>query len=204
MTEATVFFLVRHALCDPVGVTIAGRGGAVPLNAAGRRQASSLAERLREVEPHALYSSPLDRALQTAEAIARVVGLDVVTDDAFTEVDFGGWTGERLSDLAERSEWRRFNQLRSWAQVPDGELMISAQARAVAGLARLRVAHPGNRVVIVTHADVVRGVLTHAVGAPLDMLLRFECDAASVSVVTLDNDNVRVLRVNDSGSLAGL
>jgi broad specificity phosphatase PhoE len=202
--EATVFLLVRHALCDVVGVSIAGRRGTVPLNEAGRRQASALAARVTQAAPNALYSSPVARAMQTAEAIAREAGLRAIEHEAFTELDFGDWSGESLARLDERNEWRRFNKLRSWAAIPDGELMIVAQARAVAGLVQLRSAHPGERVVVVTHADIVRSLLGYVACTPLDQLLRYDCDPASVSVISVGEETARILRVNDTGTLAGL
>jgi broad specificity phosphatase PhoE len=202
--EATVIFLVRHALCDSVGTSIAGRKDAVSLNEAGRRQAVMLAERLNAGGCHALYTSPLRRAVETAESIGSRCGLDAVPDDAFTEIDFGAWSGESMAQLSGRSRWRRYNDFRSWTTIPDGELMVAAQARAVAGVSRLRDAHPGKRVIVVTHADVIRGLLAYAVGAPVDLMLRFECDPASVSVVSIGGETVRVLRVNDSGTLSGL
>jgi broad specificity phosphatase PhoE len=202
--EATVFLLVRHALCDSVGVTIAGRRAAVPLNEAGRRQASALASRLADAACDALYSSPLERALQTASAIAERIGLEPVPHESFTEIDFGSWSGEPLAKLDERSEWRRFNRFRSWTAIPDGELVITAQARAVSGLVHLRSLHPGQRVIVVTHADVIRSLLAYTAGMGLDQLLRYECDPASVSVITVSQESARIVRVNDTGTLAGL
>src|SRR5687767_15126552 len=105
----TTFLLVRHALCDPVGCLIAGRQPGVHLNDAGRLQAHRLAERLQPIALEGIYSSPLDRAVETADPIARAKGLPVQVAEGWNEIDFGEWTGRALVDLDPLPEWRRFN-----------------------------------------------------------------------------------------------
>jgi probable phosphoglycerate mutase len=181
----TTFLLVRHASGDHVGRRLAGRAPGAPLNDAGRAEASRLAGWLAPVPLAAVYSSPLERARDTAAPIAAAHGLGVTEDPAFTELDFGDWTGRSMASLAGDPHWDRFNQFRSTTRPPRGELMLEAQARAVAALAALAARHDGATVAVVSHADVLRSVIAHFAGAPLDLFLRYVIDPASVSTLAL-------------------
>jgi probable phosphomutase (TIGR03848 family) len=175
--------LVRHAMCDPVDQSIAGWLEGVALNAHGRQQASRLAARLANEPIAALYTSPLQRARETAEPIARTHALVPIASDAFGELQFGAWTGRTLVELQQDSTWHAFNALRSLTRAPDGELMLETQTRAVTELLRLRERHVGETVVIVSHGDVIRAVVCHLLGMSLDHLPRLRIDPASVSEV---------------------
>ena len=194
----TTFLLVRHATCDPVGHRLAGRAPGVSLNDAGREQAARLAGWLAPVPLAAVYASPLERAQETASFIADPRGLRVVADPAFVELDFGRWTGRTIASLAGDERWDRFNQFRSGTLPPDGESMLAAQARAVAGLAALAERHPDATVVVVSHADVLRAVVAYFAGAPLDFLLRFEVAPASVTTLALHPWGARLCSLNAS------
>ncbi len=95
----TTFLLIRHGLCDPVGKAIAGRTPGIHLNDIGRAQALALANRLSGLPVAAIRSSPLERALETAQPLANAFGLQVVEDERLNEVDFGDWTGRTLTEL---------------------------------------------------------------------------------------------------------
>jgi len=199
----TTVLLVRHATCDPVGKSIAGRAEGVHLNAEGEQQARRVAARLREVPVAAIYSSPLERARETAEHIARGRDLRVESFDAVAEIDFGEWTGCALGALAALPAWRRFNSFRSGTRIPGGELIAEVQARTVAGLASLRDRHPDATVAVVSHADVIKAALAYYLGTPLDLMQRLEVAPASISAVALDAEGVRILALNDRGEPPG-
>jgi len=199
----TTVLLVRHAMCDPVGKSIAGRAEGVHLNAEGEQQARRVAARLREVPVAAIYSSPLERARETAEHIARGRDLRVESFDAVAEIDFGEWTGCALGALAALPAWRRFNSFRSGTRIPGGELIAEVQARTVAGLASLRDRHPDATVAVVSHADVIKAALAYYLGTPLDLMQRLEVAPASISAVALDAEGVRILALNDRGEPPG-
>jgi len=194
----TTFLLVRHATCDPVGRTIAGRLPGISLNDEGRSQAERLAQRLRAVQLDAIYSSPIERATQTAEAIA-ANGMPVHLADELIELDFGEWTGHTFPALDGDTQWRRFNQLRSMTRASSGELMLAVQARAVTLVERIRAERPDGRVALVSHGDVIRGLVAHVAGIPLDLFQRIEIDPASVSVIEVSEQHllVRCLNVTD-------
>jgi probable phosphoglycerate mutase len=191
----TTFFLVRHALCDPVGKRIIGRMPGIPLNADGREQAAALGERLAGLRFDAIVSSPLDRARETAGAIALRNGPAVTTDDGLIELDFGEWTGAEIADLADDERWQRFNRFRSGARAPEGESMLDVQHRVVGVLERLGYTSPAGHIAIVSHLDVLRAALCHYLGMPLDHFDRLDLLPASVTILELSEWGARLLRL---------
>ncbi len=195
--------LVRHALCDPVGVSLSGRRPGVSLNRAGRAQLAPLvarvARRLAGAPLAAVVASPMARAQETAAAVARPYGLSVATEPGIAEFDFGEWTGRRIDALGAEPGWPHFNGYRSGTRAPGGELALEAQARAAAAVLRLAAARPDGRAAAVSHADVIKAVLGHVLGVPLDLQHRLEVGPASVSEAELHPWGARVLAVNDVG-----
>jgi probable phosphomutase (TIGR03848 family) len=192
----TTLLLIRHALCDPVGRVIAGRSPGVHLNAEGRHQAAALAEALAALPVLAVYSSPLERAVETAEPLARRLGREVETLEELNELDFGEWTGRTLQELEPLPLWRAWNDSRSSAGIPGGERMADVVHRALEGVRRIRRAHESGVIAAVSHGDVIRGLLAHLLGMPVDFLHRLEVSPASVSVVGLDGDTPRLAALN--------
>jgi probable phosphomutase (TIGR03848 family) len=192
----TTLLLLRHAACDHVGHRIAGRAPGIHLNSEGRAEAAALAEGLGQLPIGAVYSGPLERAWETAAALANRLGRPVLPAPGLDELDFGEWTGRSLDSLATEPLWRKFNEARGASRIPGGESMREAVDRATAELARIRREHPDGLVAAVSHGDVIRGVLLDCLGMPLDHVHRLEVAPASVSVVRLDDPEPRVLAVN--------
>ena len=138
----------------------------------------------------AVWSSPLDRALATAAAIAAPHGLSVETIPGLNEIDFGAWTGLTFEAL-HGAEWDAWNTARGTAPTPGGETMLVVQARAVAALCRAE-----GEVAVVSHQDVLKSILAWALGLPLDNLHRFELLPASRSVLTIGRGWTRVQSIN--------
>ncbi|MCA1577335.1 MAG: histidine phosphatase family protein [Acidobacteria bacterium] len=188
----TIFYLVRHASCNGLGEKLWGRREGVCLTENGKAEARQLAERFREVKLNAIYSSPLERARETAEAIARLGGFEVALSDAFNEIDFGNWTGRSFAQLAGDERWRSFNTRRSITSIPGGESFLDVQARVVAELKRLSLEHPDERVAIVSHADVIKAAIGYAKETPIDLLQSIEIAPCSVTVLIADKYEIRV------------
>ncbi|HLV21570.1 MAG TPA: histidine phosphatase family protein [Polyangiaceae bacterium] len=182
---ATTLLLVRHGLTAAVGHALAGRADEPGLGDEGWAQAQRLADWLHGVQPSAVYTSPIRRAVQTAECIAARLQQRAQARPALTEVDFGAWTGRRFEALDDVERWRRFNTFRSGTAPPGGEPMSTVQARVVGELLGLRDAHPDATVVVVSHADPIRSALAHFLGVPLDLMLRLSVDPASTSALEL-------------------
>lgn len=193
---ATVL-LIRHAAHAQLGQVLSGRAAGVPLSAAGRAQAAKLTERLAGTPLAAVHSSPVDRARETAAAIAGAQGLPVVIAPALDEIDFGAWTGARFDALAGDAAWEAWNTQRSTARPPGGETMAAAQARAwgfVEGIAR---GYADRTVVLVSHADVLKAVVARVLGLSLDRLLTFDIDPASVTRLVVGDWGARVVTLNE-------
>ena len=192
----TRLLLLRHAAGDHIGRTLAGRGPGVHLNAFGREQAERLAAYVATLGVRAVYASPRERARETAEPLARRIGIPIAEAAGLDEVDYGEWTGLEHGSLTDDA-WRWYNTYRSGTRVPGGELILEVQARIVAELLRLAERHDGETVVAVSHADPIRAALAHFLGMPIDHMLRLDVGPASVSEVVLERWSARVVRVND-------
>ena len=200
----TTFFLIRHASCDGLGQTLWGRRPGVCLNDKGNVQAQRLADRFTNVKLNAIYSSPLERALQTADVLARNMNLEVKKSDALNEINFGEWTGKTFEELSSDEHWRRFNSHRSMTTIPGGESFLEVQNRIVKEIETLTLQHGNAHVAIVSHADVIRAAVAYFAATPIDMIERFEISPCSVSVVALDKDHAKLLTVNSGSDLTQL
>jgi broad specificity phosphatase PhoE len=189
--------LVRHGMCAAVGHTLAGRAPGMSLDDVGRRQATALAHDLADAGAAAIYTSPLERAMETACAIGARAGVTVTPLQALIEMDVGEWTGRTLTELdADAGDaWRRHNVFRSASRAPRGELQLEVQARAVAALLDLLQRHASDTVIAVTHAEVIRAVLGHWLGVPIDLQRRIDVAPASVTTIELEPWDARVTSV---------
>jgi probable phosphoglycerate mutase len=177
-----MILLVRHALVDACGSFLAGRTPGVHLNEEGRRQAAALGHRLTDMELDAIYTSPLERARETAAALA-ATEIPLVIEDDLNEVDFGEWTGLSFDELNRREDWIAFNRRRTAAAIPGGEWMVDVQSRACRALTRIHQAHQEGHIAIISHGDVLRALVAKLIDSPLDRIDQFTIDPASVSVL---------------------
>lgn len=201
--DATTILLIRHGLNPLVGRALAGRTPGVHLSDEGQAQARALAERLSTVPIRAIYSSPLERARETAEPLASALGLEVRMLVDAVEFGIGDWTGRTFAELEGDPHWRAFNTFRSATRPPSGETALEVQARMVRGIERICTDHPGEMVVLVSHADVIRAALAYFAGVPLDLAHRIEIRPASITTLRLSREFVFILGVNDTGGVAG-
>jgi broad specificity phosphatase PhoE len=197
----TTFLLIRHGDTDAIGSVMAGWTPGWHLNPRGRQRAEKLAERLAGVAIRAVYTSPLERAIETAEPIARGHGLELQHVPEIGEIHIGEWQGLTMQELDKREDWRRFNTFRCGTRAPGGELMLETQTRMVRQLDSLRSKHPDEIVALVSHGDPLRGALAYFLGIPLDLVLRLEVSPASLSIVQIHDWGARVLCLNDTGEL---
>ena len=191
---ACTFHLVRHAHHGLLGRVLAGRMPGVGLSPAGLDEAAALGRYFAAMPVRAVLASPMLRAKQTAAPIAAAARVAPQTDPAFDEVNFGAWEGQSFEALAQADGWEGWNRARGLAPTPGGETMLAVQVRAMAGLASHGEA--GGTVVVVTHADVIKAVLAHALGMPLDLMHRLEVSPASRSTLVLGHDFARVEAFN--------
>lgn len=198
----TTVLLIRHGrtAANAAGI-LAGRTPGVLLDAQGRRQARTLRTRLRDVPIDVVVSSPLERCIETADAILTTrPEVERLTDDGLTECDYGQWTGRPLAELAEEPLWQAIQGSPSGVTFPGGEPMLAMAERAAAAVSRWVAQHPEGTVVLVSHGDVIKAILSHALGQPLDQFQRIVIGPGSISVVHYHDDRSMVIRMNDTGN----
>ncbi len=199
-----ILLLVRHAHTEAIGRFIAGRMPGIPLSEEGRRQARELAERLAPVPLAAVYTSPLDRARETAAALAAGRDIPVRVVPGLTEIDYGRWTGLAFRALRTTAEWQVFNWRRSAAIIPGGETMADAQVRMVAALEGIALRGGEAPVAAVSHADVIKAAVCHYAGISVDLVPRMSVDPASVTALAFDDGGPRLLCLNAATDLGAL
>jgi probable phosphoglycerate mutase len=192
----TTVYLVRHALTAHTGHRLTGWMEGVRLNDEGRAQAEATATALEEVEFRAVYSSPLDRTLETARAIAKSHGLRVVVRKGIGEVGYGSWTGKSLRTLARTKLWATIQRWPSNVRFPEGDTLREVQVRAVDEVERIRQEHPKGNVCCVSHADTIKLIVAHYLGVHIDLFQRIYIGPASVSVIHLGQTGPQILSLN--------
>jgi ribonuclease H / adenosylcobalamin/alpha-ribazole phosphatase len=202
--EPTVTLLLRHGqTLMSVQKRYAGRSD-VPLTDLGVQQAVAAAKRLAPAGLDVIVTSPLRRAVQTAEEVAAATGVPVVTDAGFRETDFGTWEGLTFSEVRER--WPA--ELNRWladpaAAPPGGESLAEASERVTVALHRVLSARERQTVLIVSHVTPIKTLVAAALLAPPPALYRMHLDVAALSRIDWYADGPAVLRsFNDTGHLA--
>ena len=200
----TQILLVRHAVNDFVKTgKLAGWTPEVHLNDEGKAQAEALGRRLADVPITHLYSSPLERTMETAEAIRQHhPQLEIVQNVELGEVRYGDWEGKEVRALQSRKMWHVVQEYPSRAYFPNGETMRGVQVRAVDEIERLTIAHPRGVVVVVTHADVTKMVIAHFLGMHLDNFQRIVVSPASISSLMLGYGRPYVGTINDCAHIS--
>lgn len=200
----TTLLLIRHGTNDWVHGRLAGRLPGVHLNEDGRRQAESLAERMADLPLDAIYASPLDRTVETAQAIAAPRGMALRLLDGLLEVDYGQWQGAELKELYKHELWPGVQFYPSGTRFPDGETLGEAQARMIATLDRVRSLHPKGVIAVVSHADLIRLATAYYLGMHLDLFQRLEISPCSLTAFGFTRMGPRLLAYNETGSLQHL
>jgi probable phosphoglycerate mutase len=201
----SVICFVRHGTTPTTGKVLPGRAKGLHLSERGLEEAARTAERLAALGTvRALYSSPLERARETAAVIGRRLGVATRIERGLLECDFGDWTGGALAELAKLPEWQTVLRHPSGFRFPHGESFTELAARVASAVERLVAAHAGEVIVAVSHADPIKIALGDALGQPLDLMQRTVVSPCSVSVVAYSSGPPMVLALNSTGELANL
>ena len=197
--KPTTVLFVRHGENDWTQThKLAGRTPGVHLNPQGKKQAEALGQRLANTTLHAIYASPLERTIETAQAIAAFHNLKIQPHAGLLEVDYGDWTGEKIKKLAKTKTWPVIQFYPSGAGFPQGETMYGMQARFVQTVQSLVSQHPGERIAVVGHADLIKSAIAHYLGVHLDLFQRIVISTASITTVMFTPMGPRVVAVNDT------
>ncbi len=197
---ATVVIFVRHGQTPTTGAVLPGRAPGLHLSPEGAAQARNAAQRLGALERvKAVYASPMERTLETATPIATACKLRVRRSPGLIECDFGRWTGRKLHHLRCRKEWTTVQHHPSGFRFPGGESFAEMQARALEAVSDICDRHPGEIVVVVSHADVIKALAAAAAGTPLDLFQRIVISPCSLTVIAYSVSGPTVLSINNTG-----
>jgi probable phosphomutase (TIGR03848 family) len=188
------------------GPVLAGHTPGLHLDSRGQAQAIALADRIAAVPLTAIVTSPLERCVDTAEAVRTrqpepsAGGPAWHVDDRLVECRYGDWTGKPIKDLVKEPMWKVVQQQPSAAVFPNGEALRQVEARAVEAV-REWDARLGDEAIWMacSHGDVIKAILADALGLHLDQFQRIVVDPCSVSVVRYTASRPFVLRSNDTG-----
>jgi broad specificity phosphatase PhoE len=212
------FLLVRHGENDLIKQgRLGGRLPGVHLNEAGRTQAQATARVIAQAKTQAdaqaaarkqaqkpaeppvwkLYSSPMERAVETAEPVAQALGLEIVLRPGLLETDCGDWAGKTVKSRRRLKAWREIQNNPSQFRFPGGETFMECQQRIVGEIEFLRTQHaPQDIVICVSHADPLKLLVAHYLGLPFDNFQRLSIDPASITILHLDESVNRLLALN--------
>lgn len=193
-----LLLLIRHGENDFTKKhKLAGYTPDVHLNERGQSQARALADALKEVPIKAIYSSPLERAVETATPIAAEHRLEVQIEPGLLETNVGKWQGRSLASLRLQKAWKVVQGAPSRAQFPDGETFYECQTRIVAALDSIsRKYRPQDIVACVFHADPIKLAIAHYIGLPLDHFQRLSCDTGSLTALYVSEAGANLVKLN--------
>ncbi len=198
-----IVLLIRHGENEYVKKgRLAGRLPGVHLNQKGQQQALLLAERFKDAPIKAIYSSPLERALETAQPLADKLGLQVITRPGLLEVDIGEWQGQTLKALRRLKLWKTVQMAPSRFRFPGGESFAECQLRLVQEIEHLSSQHePKDLFACVFHADPIKLTVAYFLGMPLDNFQRLAVAPASVTALHIGEHSSALLNLNYDLSL---
>jgi probable phosphoglycerate mutase len=197
----TDILLIRHGENDYTKKgKLAGWLPGVHLNETGLAQANAVAERLAKAAVKAIYSSPLERALETASPLAKAKKLSIHKRDGVGEVRYGDWTGKSLKALARTKLWEVVQRQPSAMEFPEGETLRTVQARAIEAIDEIARAHARGKgpVVAVSHGDVIKLVVAYYLGVPLDLFQRIVISTASITALRLGHGQPTLVKLNET------
>ena len=199
----TIILLIRHGENEYVATgRLAGRLPEIHLNDNGKKQARALAKILAQAPIKAIYSSPLERCMETAQPLAGALKLDVIPRNDLLEIDFGNWQDKTLKSLRRRKLCKTVQSNPSRMKFPEGETFANAQMRIIQEMEALNKLHaPKEMIACFAHSDIIRLALAYYIGTPLDLFQRIVVSPASISTIYLREMGVQVFNINQSISL---
>jgi len=194
-----LLLLIRHGENDYVKTgKMAGHIPGVHLNERGQKQAQALGEALKDVPIKAIYSSPLERALETAAPMATSHNLQVIQEADLMDAKVGKWEGKSLKVLRLTNAWKVVQHSPSRFQFPEGESFVDLQTRLVNVLEGIvkKYIKPKDIVAVVFHADPIKLVVAHFLGLPLDHFQRLSCDTGSLTALYASEMGANLIKLN--------
>ncbi len=181
---------------------IQGGGSDIQLNQTGKQQAESLALRLKQERIQAIYSSQLQRAIDTAQAIARNHQIKVEIEPALTEIDVGELEGAPVAKIGSYLDQLLVREGSPSLKRHGGESLTEVQQRAWGTIQRLVSQHRDGAIVVVSHYFVITTIICSVLNMPLSQIINLRISAGSISIVVFDEQAPRLVLFNDVCHLA--
>ena len=198
-----IFLRHAHSTANEKGI-LAGRSPGISLSERGEEQANALAERFGDSEIDFIFSSPLERCHQTIEPWLRSSHSRSLTSfeiaDGLIEMEYGKWSGRKLSSLSREPMWRDIQNSPSRVQFPEGEKFRQMQKRALAVVDSALQRSPKSHHLFVSHGDVIKSIISSKLGMALDNFQRLVIDPASITILEGDSSGFRMTVFNDTTS----
>jgi probable phosphomutase (TIGR03848 family) len=194
-----LLLLIRHGENEYVKTSkLAGRLPGIHLNERGQKQAQALRDALKDIPLKAIYSSPLERAMETAAPIADARKLRVIPEPDLMDTNIGSWQGKSLKVLRLTKLWRIVQNAPSRFRFPDGESFAESQTRYVSALERIIKKHnkPRDIVAVVFHADPIKLAVAYFLGMPLDHFQRLSCETGSLTALYVSDSGANLIKLN--------
>jgi probable phosphomutase (TIGR03848 family) len=191
-------------MTDLTKTRLVGRLPGISLNDEGRRQAAAAAARMSALPVAAIFSSPLERSIETAAPLAEATGLPINQAAGLLEVDYGQWADQEYRVLRKTDLWKKVQRQPAGTRFPGGETIRDAQGRIVTAIEEIHGSHPQAVVAAYSHADMIRLAVAYFTGIHLDLYQRLAVSAGSVTALLLGAGTPALLRLNDVGTLADL
>jgi probable phosphoglycerate mutase len=194
-----LLLLIRHGENDYVKTgKMAGRLPGVHLNERGQKQAQALGEALKEIPIKAIYSSPLERAMETAAPIAAARKLEIIQEPKLMDADIGNWQGKSIKVVRLTKVWKIVQNAPSRFRFPEGESFPEIQTRISSVLEYIVKKHnkPQDVIAIVFHADPIKLAVSHFLGLPLDNFQRLSCDTGSLTAIYAGDSGANLVKLN--------
>ncbi len=195
----TLLLLIRHGENDFVKTgKMAGRLPGVHLNERGQKQAQALGEALKDVPIKAIYSSPLERALETAAPIASARKLEIIQETNLMDADIGKWQGKSIKIVRLTKVWKIVQNAPSRFRFPEGESFPEIQTRISNVLEQIIKKHnkPQDVIAVIFHADPIKLAVSHFLGLPLDNFQRLSCDTGSLTAIYAGDSGANLVKLN--------
>lgn len=192
-----IVYLVRHGNTDFIGKMLCGNLPGIPLNEEGRSQAQKAAKYLSQFPIKAIYSSPIQRAQETAGIVCKATGLEAISVDFLREIHFGDLQGMGEKDLVNHPLWIKFNSHPVDVSFPNGESVEEVQIRVSQGLESIsQLFDREDKIVCVAHSEVLRLAICWVLGLPLDNFHRLTIDPASISIIEITPERKKLRLLN--------
>jgi probable phosphoglycerate mutase len=198
----TTILLIRHGENEYVAKgRLAGRLPSVHLNENGKQQAEAVAKAFAKAPIKAVYSSPMERCMETARPLATGLDLEVMPRNGLLEVDFGEWQDKTLKQLRRRKLWKVVQGNPARMRFPSGETFANAQQRIVQELETLAQEHrPKDLIACFSHSDLIKLALSYYLGQPIDLFQRIMIAPASISTLHLGEMGAQIININYSAA----